>query len=114
MERLEINSELLKQIREEAKGQISRTADEDLEIAEKVPYYLLIESARMKGGGKGRYKGVKQVGFIHAHAAKKLEKYKLELKEHNLQITEDSYVFVTYMRGKGKQMEFLSFDDSLN
>ena len=103
---LKSTSDLLKQVREEAKGQISRTPDEDAEIAEKVPYYLLIESARMKGGGKGRYKGVKQVGFIHGLAAKKLDKYKLELKEHNLQINEDSHILLLIHEEKAKKWSF--------
>ena len=107
---------LLKQVREEAKGQVSRTPEEDKEIAEKVPYYLVIESARLKGGGKGRYKGVKQIGFIHAFAAKKLEMYKQELKERNLPLNDDSYLFVTYSHnwvvGKGSKMEIVNFDDA--
>jgi len=100
---------LLKQVREASKGQVSRTPEEDKEIAEKVPYYLVIESARLKGGGKGRYKGVKQIGFIHAFAAKKLETYKQELKEHKLTTSDDSHIFVTYARGKGSKMEFVDF-----
>lgn|GEM_PF-1390846 len=107
---------MLKGLREEAKGQVNRTPEEDAEIAEKVPYYLVIESARLKGGGKGRYKGVKQVGFIHAFAVKKLEMYKQELKERKITVNEDSYIFVTYSHnwcvGKGNKMEIVNFDDA--
>lgn len=113
---LKSTADFLKQIREEAKGQISRTPEEDKEIAEKVPFYLVIESARLKGGGKDRYKGVKQIGFIHSYAAKKLEKYKVELRERGLPLNEDSYIFVTYSHnwcvGKGSKMEIAAFDDA--
>ena len=46
-----------------------------------VPYYLLIGSERLKGKGVGKCKGVKQVGFIHSLAAKKLDAYKKSLAE---------------------------------
>ena len=109
---LKPTSEILKQVREEAKGQSTRTIEEDAEIAQKIPYYFVIESARLKGGGKGRYKGVKQVGFIHAFAVKKLEEYKLELKERKLTISDHSNIFVTYHRGKGSKMEIVNFDEA--
>ena len=59
---LKSTESLLKEIREEAKGQTTTTKNEDVEIAKAVPYYMVIEGARMKGGGKGKYKGVKQIG----------------------------------------------------
>ena len=107
---------MLKQLREEAKGQVSRTPEEDVEIAKKVPYYFVIESARLKGGGKGRYKGVRHVGFLHSFAVKKLERYKQELKELNIAVTDDSWIFVTYAHnwatGKGNQLQVVSFDEA--
>jgi hypothetical protein len=45
-----------------------------------VPFYLLIEAERLKGSGKGKYKGLKQVGFLHGLAVEKLENYKKELE----------------------------------
>jgi hypothetical protein len=109
---------LLEEIREDAKGQISRTIQEDMEIAEKVPYYFVIESARLKGGGKGRYKGVRQIGFLHALAAQKLQKYKLELEERNIKATESSPIFVayfhTYNTKKGNRLVYVNkiFDEA--
>ena len=70
---------LIKETREEAKGHDWTTLEDDAETAKAIPYYLVIEGARMKGGGKGKYKGVKQISFLHAYAAEKLEKYKQEL-----------------------------------
>ena len=107
---------MLKQLREEAKGQVSRTPEEDVEIAKKVPFYFVIEGARLKGSGKGRYKGVKHVGFLHSFAVKKLERYKQELKELNITITDDSWIFVTYAHnwatGKGNRLKVVSFDEA--
>ena len=48
-----------------------------------VLYYLLIGSERLKDKGVGKCKGVKQVGFIHSLAAKKLDAYKKELGRKN-------------------------------
>ncbi len=79
-------------------GTLTRLLWKDLQPTgdPEVPYMILMESARLKGAGKGRYKGVKQVSFIHAYAAAKLEKYKQELKERDITINENMPVFVTY------------------
>jgi hypothetical protein len=61
-----------------------------------VPYWLSIESARLKGGGKGKYKGTKHIGFLHYYAVQKLEDYKKELKEREIQYNEDSPLFMCY------------------
>ena len=45
-----------------------------------VPYKMVIEAARLKGRGKGRYAGLKQITFLHRFAAQRLEEYKLEAK----------------------------------
>ena len=91
---LKPTAELLKQIREGSKGQIKRTIEEDLQLAKDVPYYILIEAERLKGAGRGKYKGVKQIGFLHYHAVEKLELYKEELKKRGLPITPDTPIFV--------------------
>jgi len=46
------------------------------QIAKEVPYYLVIEGSRLKGKGKGRYKKLKHVAFIHWYAGERLDKYK--------------------------------------
>lgn len=53
-----------------------------------------------------------KLDFLHSFAVKKLEKYKLELKEHNIPFSEDSHIFVTYARGKGSKMEIIDFEDA--
>ena len=60
----------------------------------------------MKGGGKGKYKGVKQIGFLHAYAAERLEKYKQDLVKKGIAINPDSNIFVAignnpFNKGKG-------------
>jgi hypothetical protein len=61
-----------------------------------IPYYLLIDSTRLKGKGRGKYKGIKQVGFIHHLAAKKLEAYKKELQWKGYPLTEKDPIFIAY------------------
>jgi len=103
---------LITETREEAKGHDWTTLEDDAETAKAIPYYLVIEGARMKGGGKGKYKGVKQIGFLHAYAAEKLEKYKQELMSKGIAISPDSNIFVAvrtnpYNRGKGDKLNTL-------
>ena len=63
---------------------------------EKVPYCLEIESARLKGSGIGKYKGLKQITFVHKMAYEKLMSYKqeaqLEKKDRKGNITKKGYV----------------------
>ncbi len=66
------------------------TGDED------VPFYIMIEAERLKGSGRGKYKGMRQVAFLHSLAARKLEAYKKELQEKGYAFKEDSPVFVPY------------------
>lgn len=61
-----------------------------------VPYWISIESARLKGHGKGKYKGTKHIGFLHSYANEKLEDYKKELKEREISYNEDSPLFMSY------------------
>ena len=66
----------------------------------KIPFSMIIEAARLKGAGKGKYKGVKQVAFLHSLAVKKLEAYKQELSRKNYQISGNDPIFIAY-RKKG-------------
>jgi hypothetical protein len=61
-----------------------------------VPFWISIESARLKGAGKGKYKGSKHVGFLHYYAAQKLEAYKKELAQKGIEYNEDSPLFMAY------------------
>ena len=45
-----------------------------------VPFYIEIESLRLKGHGACKYEGLKQITFIHKLAVDKLENYKAEAK----------------------------------
>ena len=47
---------------------------------------MLIEGARLKGASIGKYKGVKQIGFLHSLTSQKLESYKKELERKNYKI----------------------------
>jgi hypothetical protein len=64
------------------------------QITKEVPYYLVIEGSRLKGKGKGRYKKLKHVAFIHWYAGERLDKYKswLErfLKDRNETLTPET------------------------
>lgn len=65
-----------------------------------VPYSLLIESERLKGCGRGKYKGLKQVGFLHYLAVEKLEAYKKELQRKRYIVTQDDPIFIAYRKEK--------------
>jgi integrase len=83
------------------------------------PYRIVVESARLKGAGKGKYQKIKHVGFLHAYAAEKLERYKLELKEKGIAVTDDSPLLMVYQmnksnKGKGDRLKSLTliFEDA--
>jgi len=61
-----------------------------------VPYYLRIEGSRLKGAGKGKYKGVKQIAFLHSLAVRKLKSYRIEAKKRGYNLTRDSPIFISY------------------
>jgi hypothetical protein len=110
---LKSTAELLKDIREEAHGQLTRSIDKDKELAKLVPYYIVLGAERLKGAGKGKYKGVKHIGFLHYYAVEKLEKYKLELKQYGLAVTPDTPIFLAlsnnrFNDGKGDRLKGIS------
>lgn len=61
-----------------------------------VPFMLEIESARLKGAGKGKFKGAKQITFLHKFASEKLEAYKQEAIKKGYELKEDSPLFIAY------------------
>jgi integrase len=65
-----------------------------------VPYQLVIESSRLKGKGKGRYRGLKQVAFLHSLAVDKLENYKKEIHRRGYRVNGDSPIFIAYRKNK--------------
>jgi len=73
-----------------------------------VPIKIVVESARLKGKGKGRYRGLKQISFLHAFAYKQILAYKKELvrmmskKYPNFQITKNTPLFISYKNGNGQ------------
>jgi integrase len=73
---------------------LKATGDED------VPYSMLIEAERLKGKGKGKYKGLKQVGFLHRLASQKLDAYKKEMERKGYVPTENDPIFITYRKEK--------------
>jgi integrase len=65
-----------------------------------IPFYIEIESSRLKGAGKGKYKGLKQVTFLHKLAVAKLENYKAEAKRKGYLLEDDSPIFIGYKNKK--------------
>lgn len=65
-----------------------------------VPFSLLIESERLKGSGHGKYKGLKQVGFLHSLTVSKLEAYKKEIQRKGYAVSEDDPIFIAYRKEK--------------
>lgn len=61
-----------------------------------IPYQIIIESARLKGSGIGRYRGLKQIAFLHGLAVEKLENYKKELTRKGYVVAQDSPLFIAY------------------
>lgn len=61
-----------------------------------VPYSLEIESKRLKGAGIGKYKGLKQITFLHKYASEKLEAYKQEAKLKGYDLKPESPLFIRY------------------
>jgi integrase len=78
-----------------------------------IPYCMVIEGVRLKGSGIGKYKGVRQVGFLHHVASKKLEAYKMELVRKGYRITEDDPIFIPY-RKEGKPTPFSPYSIEAN
>lgn len=82
-------------------GDLQETGDSE------IPIKLVIESARLKGKGKGRYRGLEQISFLHAFAYKQLLAYKKELmrkmpkKYPDFQITKNTPLFISYKNGNG-------------
>ena len=64
------------------KGDLKPTNDAE------VPYYLEIEAKRLKGAGIGKYKGIKQVTFIHKLAWQKVQDYFAEAKRKGYNLTD--------------------------
>lgn len=81
---------------------ITKMRWEDLKPTDdkEVPYSFIIESARLKGSGHSKYKGLKHVGFLHSLAVKKLEAYKKELAHKGYSVTPKSPIFVAYRKEK--------------
>ncbi len=61
-----------------------------------VPYWLTVNSKRLKGSGKNKYKKAKHVGFLHYYAVQKLEAYKQELKQKGIEYNDNTPLFVSY------------------
>ena len=65
-----------------------------------VPFWLRVEAKRLKGGGKGKYRKAKHVGFLHYYANQKFEAYKAELNEKGIAYNDNSPLFVSYKSTK--------------
>lgn len=68
-----------------------------------VPTRLVIESGRLKGKGLGKYRGSKQIAFLHHMANEKLASYVKEARRKGIQFTGSTPIFVSYVtNGDGK------------
>ena len=77
----------------------------------KVPIVLEIESARLKGSGVGKYKGLKQITFLHKFAYDKLLAYKQEAESKGYFLNEESPIFIKYWnKGITKPITFKGVD----
>jgi integrase len=61
-----------------------------------VPFSFEIESKRLKGAGIGKYKGLKQIAFLHKYAYEKLVAYKQEAKLKGYDLKPESPLFIRY------------------
>jgi len=76
-----------------------------------VPYYLKIEGGRLKGAGKGKYKGTKQIAFLHRKAVEKLKSYRLEARKRGYHLSNDAPIFISYrQQGKVKPLSAYSIE----
>ena len=75
----------------------------------KIPISMSIEAKRLKGKGKGRYKGLNQICFLHGYAYNKLLAYRKELvrrmtkKYGSFEVTKDTPIFLSYKNGNGSE-----------
>jgi integrase len=110
-------------------GTVTLLKWEDLKPTENrnVPFVLEIESARLKGSGVGKYKGLKQITFLHKFAYEKLMAYKQEAQSEKKDkkgkilkkgytLNPDSPIFIAYWnKGKTQTLSFKGingiFDD---
>jgi integrase len=79
-------------------GTLNKLTWQDLKPTQdsEIPYKMIIEAERLKGHGKGRYKGLKQICFIHRLAAGKLEEYKIEAKTKGYNFKLQDPIFIRY------------------
>ena len=54
----------------------------------------------MKGAGIGKFKGLKQITFVHQLAAQRFEEFKLEAERKGYVLTENSPLFIGYKNKK--------------
>lgn len=72
-----------------------------------VPIMIVVEAERLKGSGKGRYKGTFHLGFWHAYAWKLFQEYeketlrKLRKKYPDFKIKPDTPLWLSYVNGNG-------------
>ena len=82
-------------------GDLQETGDSQ------VPIMIVAKADRLKGSGKGKYKGVFHIGFWHAHAYKLFQVYKkealrkLQKKYPDFEITKDTPLWLSYVNGNG-------------
>lgn len=74
-----------------------------------VPFWLQVGAKRLKGGGKGKYRKAKHIGFLHYYAAQNFEAYKEELKQKSIPFNDNTPLFVSYKStAQGKKGEGLT------
>jgi len=75
---------------------------------EQAPIMIIVKAERLKGRGRGRYKGAFHLGFWHAEAFKVFKQYvkeatrKLRRKYPDFKITDETPLWLSYVNGNGK------------
>jgi hypothetical protein len=75
-----------------------KTGDEEL------PIMVNVEAGRLKGNGRGKYKGLRQICFVNYFVETKLKDYVTEAKRRGIEINPETSLFVSY-NGKGKAVK---------
>lgn len=73
-----------------------------------LPLMINIEAERLKGKGKGKYKGNKQICFLNHFVCDKILRYTKEIQGKGIQVNKDDSVFIVYRNGNGEGYKALS------
>ncbi len=79
-------------------GDLVETGDEEL------PIVVNVEAERLKGNGRGKYKGLRQICFVNYFVEEKLKDYVKEANRRDIRVDKETPLFVSY-NGCGKALK---------